>query len=87
VVVTQAEKQYVDITYILYNHQKRVEGESLIETIDFMVSRGVSLEAPPILHKTITIQTAYFMHLICLPPEKAKRNQKLLDLAAEAIKV
>ena len=78
---------YVDLSYVMYNHQKHVTEDHLYETMDFMVSRGRVPKSETIFFNTIDIQTDYFLNLLFLPPEKAARQERYLEIAASMIKI
>lgn len=78
--------KYLDLHYLLMNHCKRIENDHLYESVDIWVYRGGGLlDAETILKKTVRIQTDYFMNMIQLPTDKAKRNQTYLDIAQRMI--
>lgn len=85
--IKNREGKFIDLSYVMYNHQKNVENDILHETIDLIVSRGRVPNVQTIFHKTIEIRTEYFLNLLCLPPERAKRQEKFLDIAANMIKI
>jgi len=79
----------VNYTFLAYKQNRRVDGqdeEAINETVDFRVYSGRAPRIKTIYQKTIDIDPGYFLNLIHLPEEKAKRSLKLLNLADELIK-
>lgn len=86
--VKSANGQYVNLHYVLYNHVfERVsdEDDSFSESITFWVYEGQPPEHKTIFEKKIPIAIDYFQNVIALPPERSKRNERLLEIAQEII--
>lgn len=86
--------KFVDINFLFMKHRLRTEytekdveyaGGSLKETLDFVVTGGNGNKPEILYKKTLNIDQGYFLHLINLPEEKARRNQKLLEIAKTLI--
>lgn len=75
---------YLDISYCLINHQRKIIDDDLKETMEFVVTQNTNKSDEKIVFiKTIPIDEMYFLNLINLSPQKSKRNQKLFDIAVE----
>lgn len=85
--VTSANGAYVNLHYLLFNHvfeQKHGE-DSFDESIIFWVYEGQPPAHKTVFEKKISISIDYFQYLIDLPPERSRRNARLLDIAKEMI--
>lgn len=81
--IISAHKKYIDINFCFMHHKMTSHGNSYKETIKFIVS----LWEENIFQMTIEIDPMHFHNLVNLPPERARRNQRLLDIAEELIHV
>ena len=77
-----------ELFYNFYNLRQthKTEGcdtEAITESIDFVAYRSRNSEGnvETAYKKTIRIEPEYFMNLVLLPDEKAKRNEQLLTIA------
>lgn len=86
--VKSANGQYVNLHYVLYKHvfeRASNEDDSFSERITFWVYEGQPPEHTTIYEKKIPIAIDYFQNLIALPPERSRRNERLLEIAQEII--
>lgn len=85
--IKHANKEYIEVYFTFVNHQKKVEGEHLIETIDFWIyqDKPIGEDKETILKQTLTIETDYFLNLIQSSRNENYRNKNLLAFAKEHI--
>lgn len=76
--VTSSKKEFLEITFCFIEHKIIQKGSSQEETIKFLVN----MKEKEIFHQTIKIDPVYFHNLVNLPPERASRDERLLDIAA-----
>ena len=82
--VQSANGNFVSLSYHFMEHRfiPDSDGERVDEQIHFRVIRGESPNLEEIYSKNIPIDVNRFVKLCQTPPEKSRRNQKLLDIAA-----
>lgn len=76
--------KFLDLHFCFMCHHREInEQMQLIETIDFVITQTVDGRNREVLRQTLLINEKRFLNLICLPEEKSKRNQNLLEIAKE----
>lgn len=81
--VTSNKEEFLEITFCFIEHKIIKQGSSHEETIKFLVN----IDGKETFHKTIQIDPVYFHNQVNLPPERAMRNRRLLDIAAKTIPI
>ena len=81
--VKSMPREFIDINFCFMNYKTVQSSLSYSETIDFQVS----LNGENIFQKTIEMNPMHFHNLVNLSPERAKRKEHLLAIAAEMIPV
>lgn len=83
--IAEAGTYLSPLTFCFMNHQLAMKNGTLDESFDFVVSQQAkdSRETRDVFCKTLFIDQSYFLNLINLPPERAKREERLLDLVKE----
>lgn len=79
--VLSADGSFLDISFCFMHHNVTRQGTSITETLRFVVSIGQQ----SIHEETITIEPMYFHNLVNLPPERARRDLRLLTIAEEIL--
>lgn len=81
--ITASGDNFVDINFCFMHHKVAQIDSSFHETVNFIVT----LNGKAIFEKKIEVDPMHFHNLVNLPPERAMRNQRLLDIAAEMISI
>ena len=79
--VKSANGSFLDITFCFMHHAIAQAGTSIRETLKFVVS----IDQSEIYQERVEIDTMYFHNLVNLPPERARRNERLLSIAQELL--
>ena len=74
---------YIDLNYCIIDHKRSIVNDQNEETMQLLVTNGRGNNAELIFKKRLEINEAYFLNLINLPEERAKRNENLINIAAE----
>lgn len=77
---------FLDLNYCIINHNRIIENEEFLETMELVVSEGGVGKERKIFTKTLTIDQTYFFNLVNLSEEKSRRNPALLKIAKEIMK-
>ena len=72
---------FININFFFADHKVSRLDTDYKETVTF----NVVIEKDIVFKEDITIDPMYFHSLVNLPPERSRRNQRLLDIAAEMI--
>lgn len=71
-ILLSKEGMFLDINYCIIEHNRTVENDKLLETMELVVSEGGVGEGRKIFTKTLTINQKYFLNLINLPKGKSR---------------
>jgi len=82
--IQNAPGERVDLLrFCFMHHAVGHSAPSIKETIQFVVSEGETI----LYQETLIIDPMYFHNLVNLPPERARRQQQFLDIAAAQIRI
>lgn len=83
-IISKKEKgNYIDLNYCIIDHKRSIVNDQNEETMQLLVTNGRGNHAEFIFKKRLDIDESYFLNLINLPEERAQRNEKLINIAAE----
>lgn len=75
--------EFLPLNFAFIEYNISGKGTERLETVNFIVSLGKEI----IFQDTIEIDPMHFHNLVNLPPERAKRNERLLKIAEELIRI
>ena len=83
-IITRKEQgDYIDLNYCIIDHKREIINDRNVETMLLNVTDGHDDSAKIIFQKKLVIDEDYFLNLINLPEEKARRSEALLNIASE----
>lgn len=81
VILTNKDRQFINIEFCIINHQKKLLDNKLTETMDLVVRDNTNEKDKRFFTKKIIINQNYLLNLINYKSEKVYRNEKLLSIA------
>lgn len=81
--VVSTNKKFISLFFTFIDHKISTKGADHVETIKFIAS----LEQEIIFENIIEVEPMHFHNLVNLPPKRAQRNEKMLKIAEEMIRL
>lgn len=80
-------RKYLNVEYCLINHKRSIVDDLNVETMELIVSEKNKGVENRFFSKQLIIDERYFLNLVNLPEERARRNTRLLEIARELMPV